>query len=200
MERPPRQPAGAAVLQPDKTEAIVAAAFTELADDGWQGLSMDRVAARAGVGKAALYRRWPSKDAMLLDLIEQVGEHELLPPDTGHVRDDLVLFIDGVLAAIARPDVARIVPDALAHTRRSPELAHAIATRFRAPRRRAVRTVLERAVKRGELPKDADLELGLDLISGPLVLQAVVAEAPPPADYATRLTDAALRALSGPTP
>ena len=57
----PRQPAGAAVLRSDKTEAIVAAFFAELGASGYEGLTMDRVAERASVGKAALYRRWPSK-------------------------------------------------------------------------------------------------------------------------------------------
>ena len=64
-----RQPAGAAVLRPEKTEAIIAAFFAELGEKGYAGLTMDRVAERAGVGKAALYRRWPSKQEMLIDLV-----------------------------------------------------------------------------------------------------------------------------------
>ena len=64
----PRKPAGAAVLRSDKTEAIVAAFFAELGASGYEGLTMDRVAERAGVGKAAVYRRWPSKHEMLVDL------------------------------------------------------------------------------------------------------------------------------------
>jgi AcrR family transcriptional regulator len=173
------------------------AAFAELAEVGWRGLRMERVAARAGVGKAALYRRWSSKDAMLLDLIEQVGARDVLPVDTGAVRDDLAALVRAALAALARPAVARIVVDVLAEAGRSPELAKAIARRFRDPRRRAVRTLLQRAVDRGELPADADLDLGLDLLAGPIMLSAAGAAGRRTADYPERLVDAVLRALRG---
>ena len=67
----PRKPAGAAVLQPDKTDAIVAAFYDVLTESGHDKLTMDRVAARAGVGKAALYRRWRSKEQMLTELVAE---------------------------------------------------------------------------------------------------------------------------------
>jgi AcrR family transcriptional regulator len=184
------------VLQADKTAAIGAAAFDELADAGWNALSMDRVAARAGVGKAALYRRWPSKDLMLLDLIEQAGAREVLAPDSGTLRDDLTTYIAQALTALTNPRTARIVVDVLAHTRRFPALADAIEHRFRTPRRQALRAVLQRGVARGELPGSSNLELGLDLIAGPLMLIAV-GVAPAPGDrYDHDLADAVLRALA----
>src|ERR1700758_1253837 len=92
--KPSRQPAGAAVLRPEKTKAIIAAFFTELADSGYQRLTMDRVAARAGVGKAALYRRWSSKQQMLIDLVDQLATAAVLPPDTGSLRGDLIAIAD----------------------------------------------------------------------------------------------------------
>jgi AcrR family transcriptional regulator len=194
---PSRPPAGAAVLQESTTAAIADAAFAELADSGWRGLTVDRVAARAGVGKAAVYRRWPSRDAMLLDLIEQVGARSVLPPDTGSLRADLEAFVTEALKALARPQVARIAADVLAEGRRSPPLARAIAQRFRDPRRRAMRTVLERGQRRGELPAGADLELGLDLLTGPIMLSVIGRAGRRPRDYAPRLVDAVLRALGG---
>lgn len=184
------------MLRPDKTEAIADAAFAELAAAGWAGLNMDRVAARAGVGKAALYRRWPSKDAMLLDLIAQAGAERVPAPDTGRLRNDLVAYVRAVRAALADPTVAAIVSEVLAHTRRSPELAEAIRRRFRDPRRRALRSVLQRAVDRGELPPAADVELGLDLIAGPLVLDAVGLGRRRTAADAEALVDAVLAALT----
>src|SRR4029077_6323039 len=78
-----RQPAGAAVLRPEKTEAIIAAFFAELGQNGYPGLTMDRVAERAGVGKAALYRRWPSKQHLLIDSVGRYATRAVLPPDTG---------------------------------------------------------------------------------------------------------------------
>src|SRR6516164_7950306 len=94
-----RPPAGAAVLQPDKTDAIVAAFYEELAEGGYDKLTMDRVAARAGVGKAALYRRWRSKEQMIAELVATLGGDEGTPaPDLGSLRDDLYAwFADAVV-------------------------------------------------------------------------------------------------------
>src|SRR6516165_7314933 len=99
-----RKPAGAAVLRPDKTDAIVAAFYDELADSGADGLTMDRIAARAGVGKAALYRRWPSKDRMLAELVAGLGGDGEPPTDHGNLREDLVAYL---------PDGAEVLRDPL---------------------------------------------------------------------------------------
>jgi AcrR family transcriptional regulator len=187
--------AGAAVLRPDKTAAIVTAAFEELAEAGYSGLTMDAVAARAGVGKAALYRRWPSRDAMLIELIEGVGQ-TTLPPDTGSLRSDLTSFIAAVIEALERPLVARIGLTLQAEAPRNPALAEALATRFREPRRAAGQAMLSRAVARGEVPADADLEIALDLIAGPLLLHGLLIDGRFEPDYATRLADAVLKHLS----
>jgi AcrR family transcriptional regulator len=183
-QRERRPVAGAAVLRPDKTAAIVTAAFEELAEAGYSGLTMDAVAARAGVGKAALYRRWPSRDAMLIDLIEGVGQ-TTLPPDTGSLRSDLTAFIAAVIEALERPLVARIGLT-----------LQALATRFREPRRAAGQAMLDRAVARGEVPADADLEMALDLIAGPLLLHGLLIDGRFESDYASRLADAVLKQLS----
>jgi AcrR family transcriptional regulator len=126
-DRTPGRPGGAAVLQPDKTEAIVAAVFEELAERGYQGLSMDRVAARAGVGKAALYRRWRSKQTMLVDVVARVGSEAALPPDTGSLRGDVLAFIEEVLVVLQHPVAGRVITDLAAEAQRSEELADALA-------------------------------------------------------------------------
>jgi AcrR family transcriptional regulator len=190
-----RRPAGAALLQPDKTESIVSAVFEELAEYGYRGLSMDRVAARAGVGKAALYRRWPSKQAMLVDVVARVGTQTALPPDTGSLRGDALAFIEDALAVLEHPIASKVIADLVAEAGRSAELAEALSARYRDPRRAAGAAMLRRAVERGELPPDVDEELALDLLAGPLYMRAVVAGDPPDATYAERLADAFLRAV-----
>ena len=132
-----RAPAGAAVLRPEKTDAIIAAFFRELGERGYRGLTMDRVAARAGVGKAALYRRWRSKDEMLVDLVSDLGSQAVLPPDLGSLREDLVSFIEDAVTAISHPVIRRVMPELVAEARNSPQLAQALAERFRSPRRAA---------------------------------------------------------------
>ena len=192
---PRRAPVGAAVLRPDKTEAIVNAAFLELANAGYRGLTMDAVAARAGVGKAALYRRWASKDAMLVDLIAGAAQ-TTLPPDTGSLRGDLVSFISAVIDALDHPLVGRIGLELQAEAPRNPALAEALTTRFREPRRAAGEAMLERAVTRGEISADADLEMALDLIAGPLFMRGLLIDEPIEAGYAERLATAVMKQLS----
>jgi AcrR family transcriptional regulator len=169
--------------------------FEELAERGYQGLSMDRVAARAGVGKAALYRRWRSKHAMLVDVVAQVATAAALPPDTGSLRGDVLAFVDDALAVLEHPIASRVISDLVAEARRSPELADALYSRYRDPRREAGEAMLRRAAERGELPPDVDAELALDLLAGPLYLRAVVAGGSIDATYPERLADAFLRAV-----
>jgi AcrR family transcriptional regulator len=156
---------------------------------------MDRVATRAGVGKAALYRRWPFKQAMLVDVVARVGTRIALPPDTGSLRGDVVAFIEDALAVLQHPIAGRMISDLIGETRRSPELADALFARYRDPRRAAGATMLRRAVERGELPPDVDVDLALDLFAGPLYLRALVAGEPLDAKYVERLADAFLRAV-----
>jgi AcrR family transcriptional regulator len=190
-----RRPAGAALLQPDKTEAIVAAVFEELAEDGYRGLSMDRVARRAGVGKAALYRRWPSKQAMIIDAVASVATRPGVPPDSGSLRGDVLAFIEDGLAAVQHPIGGRVIADLAAEAQRSPELAAELLARFRDPRREAGRAMLRRAIERGEVPPDVDVEVALHLVAGPVYLRAVFPGERLDATYPERLADAFLRAV-----
>lgn len=194
--RQSRKPAGAAVLQPAKTDAIVAAFYDELAESGHDGLTMDRVAARAGVGKAALYRRWRSKEQMLADLVAAVGgdAEPAPPPDLGSLRGDLVAYIADGAEMMADPLFQRIIPYVIGQARSSSDLVRGIGG-LPGPTREAARVMLRRAIDRGELAADTDIEIALDLITGPLVMRAVVMSAPLPPDYAERLAAAVLRAL-----
>lgn len=195
----PRQPAGAAILRPEKTEAIIAAFFAELGKSGYGGLTMDRVAERAGVGKAALYRRWPSKKEMLIDLVGQFATKAVLPPDTGTLRGDIRAIAHDAIAVLANPLVRSVIQSLVTEARRSPDLGAVLTERFINPRREAGAQMLRRAVDRGEVPPDSDLELAQDLIGGPLYLRGVILGEEFPPGYTQRLTDAVLRSL-GATP
>ena len=117
---------GRRCLRPEKTEAIVAAFFAELGEKGYAGLTMDRVAERAGVGKAALYRRWPSKQEMLIDLVGQYAIKAVLPPDTGSLRDDLLALANDAIAVLANPLIRSVVQSLVAEARRSPTLRQSL--------------------------------------------------------------------------
>jgi AcrR family transcriptional regulator len=191
----PRQPAGAAVLRPEKTAAIITAFFAELGKNGYEGLTMDRVAERAGVGKAAVYRRWPSKQEMLVDLVGQYATRAVVPPDTGSLAGDLHAIADDAIAVLANPLIPSVIQSLLAEARRSSDLATVLTERFIRPRREAGAQMLRRAVQRGEIGPDSDLELAQDLFGGPLYLRGVILGEEFPPGYAQRLTDSVLRSL-----
>ncbi|MDX3107273.1 TetR/AcrR family transcriptional regulator [Nonomuraea angiospora] len=192
-----RPPTGAAVLQPTVTKAIVEATLDELAEQGYARLSMEAVARRAGVGKSALYRRWRSKREMTISAIAEFSMERVVVPDTGSLRGDLRASLDSLLAWLTHPRFSRIMPDLVTEVARDPELAEVVEAMVGTPKRERGAVMLQRAIKRGELPPDTDLELALDLIAAPVYWRLVVRSVEPGAGYLDRLTDMILRALNG---
>jgi AcrR family transcriptional regulator len=191
-----RRPAGAAVLQESVTAAITSAMFDQLAEVGYARMSMDAVARRAGVGKAAVYRRWPSKQAMLVDLVEAATLRNLPEvPDTGSLAGDVRGFLDVIVEQAADPRTRRIALDVLVETTRTPELAAALQDVVAKPRRTAAATVLARSIGRGELPAGLDRELGLDLLISPLIMRLFVAADQVDDAYLARLTKVVVTGL-----
>lgn len=191
-----RRPAGAAVFQESVTAAITGAMFDQLAETGYARMSMDAVARRAGVGKAAVYRRWPSKQAMLVDLVGGVMRRNLpRVPDTGSLAGDVRGFLDVIIAQTADPRVRRIALDVLVETTRTAELAAALRDLAVEPRRTAAAEVLTRAIDRGELSADLDRELGLDLLISPVLTRLFATADRVDEDYLARLTRATVSGL-----
>jgi AcrR family transcriptional regulator len=190
-----RKPAGAAVLQPDKTDAIVAAFYDVLTESGHDKLTMDRVAARAGVGKAALYRRWRSKEQMLTELVAALGDEEGRPaPDLGSLRDDLYALLADTIDVGNDPLIQQVMAYVIAMARSSPELVQAM-RRVPGPSRETGQVILQRAIDRGELAPGTDLQIALDIITGPMWMRVILAGETLDPDYARRLTATVLRAL-----
>ncbi len=191
-----RRPAGAAVLQENVTSAIAAAAFAELAETGYARMSMEAVARRAGVGKAALYRRWDSKDAMLIDLVGRViREYALIEADTGSLRGDVEAYLRATAVQLGGPLVSRIAPDFLGESPRNPALSAAMRQAIATPRREHADAMLRRAADRGELPADLDHDLALDLLIAPLGFRLLVLRGTADDGYLRRLADATVAAL-----
>jgi AcrR family transcriptional regulator len=178
---------------PEADRAIRAATMELLAEAGFGGLSMDGVAARAGVGKPTIYRRYPSKVALVCDVIRAVAEEEGPVPDTGSVRDDLVAVLARTCEALGQGPAGRIAAGLVAEMVRNAELAEAWRATAVAARRRTVLGILERGVARGELRPDADLPLVLDLIMGPVFFRLLVTGEPITADLAGPIVDAVLQ-------
>ncbi|MEW2161793.1 TetR/AcrR family transcriptional regulator [Streptomyces sp. NPDC007084] len=194
-----RAPAGAAVLREDVTEAIRAAVFEELAAVGYARMSIEGIARRAGVGKTAVYRRWRSKRHLVLDLVSAIAVQGLPAPDTGSLEGDLRLLYEVTSRALRHPVAGQIIPDLQAEAARNPEIAEALQKALREGQQSVASGIVAAATARGEVREGADLDLALDLMSGPLYWRAVVARAPklPKGYLATlaRTTAAALKAL-----
>ena len=184
------------VLQSEVTDAIQTAFFEELAEVGYGRLSIDAVAKRAGVGKAAIYRRWRSKLDITVALASAVAVAAIDVPDTGSLRGDIRQYLSNASDALTHPLAQHIVPDLLAEATRNPALADALLDNVRIPRRAKGAILFRRAMERGELPADSDLEMCMDILAGPLYWRLAVVRTPTSDDYLDRLTDMVMAALT----
>lgn len=170
----PRRAVGAAVHRPEVTAALTRAMTAEWARVGYAALSLEAVARRAGVGKAALYRRWPSKLAMVSESLSALSLVATPLPDRGSLHADLAFALQELRRLLRHPTVRRILPDLHAEMPRSPDLARLVRERVQAPRRAVLSEMVARAVIRRELPTDCDIGLAADTVVAMLYWRLVV--------------------------
>ncbi|MFF7589589.1 TetR/AcrR family transcriptional regulator [Kitasatospora purpeofusca] len=169
------------------------AAGTSLAE-----LTIEGIATAAGVGKATIYRRWPNKEALLIDMVSRLEEP--LPGTTGSIRGDLVAMVEYMrLRGLAKRS-RWVLKAALGQMHSWPELHAAYRERVIAPRREAARQVIRRGVAGGELRADLDEELLGDLLIGPILARSVLWDDSDLDDpqLAERMVDALLDGVAGP--
>jgi AcrR family transcriptional regulator len=191
-----RVPAGAAVLREDLTDAIHSAVLEELGAQGYGRLSIEGVARRAGVGKTTIYRRWDSKLQMVIDVVSAIAVQGMAPPDTGTLRGDLRAMLGAAALALRHPLALQVIPDLLAEAARNPEIAVTLETALRDTQLGFSSAVLKRAVERGELPENTDVQLALDLAIGPLYWRLAVVRSKLPKGYLDDLADRVATALT----
>lgn len=173
--------------------AILSATMDLLADQGYEGLTMEAIAERAGVGKATVYRRWKEKEAVVAAAVEG-AVRRITVPDTGALRTDLLHLMRRAVS-LYRGQAGRIVPGLVSAMARSDALARSVREGFLATRRSALRDVLRRGIERGELRGDIDLELALDFLGGPLFYRLLVTGGALDDDLATGVVDVMLRGM-----
>jgi AcrR family transcriptional regulator len=150
-------------------QAIIGAALEELLEHGFAGLSMERVAAHAGVGKATIYRRWRSKSELVAELLNSMRTHQEAP-DEGSLLADIRVLSERQLALVrAQPRFPRLAPRLLAESASDAELHAIVRASLIDPLRGILAVLIKRAMKRGEIRRDLDLENVIDLIHGPIV-------------------------------
>jgi AcrR family transcriptional regulator len=155
--------------------AILDATLTLLDEGGYGPLTIEAVAARAGVGKTTIYRRWPSKLELV---IEAVGEMRPALPveDTGSVLGDFMAFRRGQINRTASGPLPRIAPRLIAESVGDDELHSAFQRELINPLREAIGEVLRRGVERGELRGDLDLALATDVVHGTVVYRILMSQ------------------------
>jgi AcrR family transcriptional regulator len=170
---------GPAVIGPksrrsERAHAAILTATTELlAEVGYGALTIEGVAARAGVGKATVYRWWPSKGALVIEAVS-LALPMPAPIDTGDLRDDLTAVVRRVVDTLTRVPEGAVIPALAADVMSDPQLAEQFRSQLLRPRRSAVVEVLLRAVDRGELPTDVDTDVLLDIYSGAVFYRVLV--------------------------
>lgn len=175
-------------------EAILDATLALLGEVGFSGLTIDGIAARAGVGKATIYRHWPGKAHLVVDAFR--SRIPALPvPDTGTLRGDLVAVVGFMVEGLSRSPLSRILPALVEAAESDPELERLFKV-FGEERRTLIRQVLERAAARGELRPDLDLEVVLDCVVGPVFARRLLVRKPFTPRYGEQVIDLLIPAIS----
>jgi len=179
-----------------RDEAILKAAREILLADDYQSLTIEAVAARAGVGRPTIYRRWPSKPARVVAALVESSRLAIPEVDTGSLRGDLLAVQRHQIVLMNAPMTRRVTAGLIADLATDPELAERYITEYLVPRRDAIWKVLVRGVERGELDPAVDLAFVYDLLIGPLFMRAVVWGQALSRDAAEATTDVVLAAFA----
>jgi AcrR family transcriptional regulator len=186
-ERPRGRPRSAIA---DK--AILDAAVDLFAERGFEGFSVEDVADRAGVSKATVYRRYPSKVDLVVEAGSCLATDEITFPDTGNLRDDVRGLARSLVNAFKNTRAGKMMPVMTFERRRYPEL-DAGYRRFLADRKARTREVLRRGIDRGELPPDTDVAVMSSMLVGPIFHRLMITQEPMNEAFVDALVDALLR-------
>ena len=177
-------------------KAVLAAAAELLLDRGLPGVSMDAVAERAGVSKATIYRWWPTKETLALDML--YNEWTKVTPQTyesGSLRLDLLALLGAWSRLASGRPYGRVVAALLMEGQTDPAFSAEYQRRMVEPRRDQARAIFGHAIERGEVPADTNIEVAIDLIYGPLYHRLLHGHAPLDDQFVDDLVDMALRGI-----
>jgi AcrR family transcriptional regulator len=167
--------------------AVLHAADDLLAERGFAGLTIEGIAARAGVAKQTIYRWWPSKVEVLLDTLIEDSQQELTVPDTGSAITDARQYLRRLAAFITDDPAGKVLLALIGEAQHDAAMASVFHTLYLDPQRRAERAMLARGVASGELPPDLDVDRALDALLGPVFYRALVTGGPISATFTDQL-------------
>ena len=172
--------------------AILTAAVELLAERGLAAMSIEEVAARAGVGKTTIYRRWPSKGLLALDAFVASFREEQPLPDTGTLRGDLLAALHAWVRAVTQTPMGSMLTGLIAEAQHDAELRGAWRDRVLEPLRTQHRIMLDRAIARGEIAPGVDREVVLDLFFGAAEHRLLLGHLPMSDDFIADVVDVIL--------
>lgn len=173
--------------------AILDAALALLGEGGSEALTVEAVAARAGVARTTVYRRWQGADDLLAAAVDDVVARLMPPANSGETRADLVAIVAATVRALTNAKYGRVVRVLLSELARSAESVSQFRRRLVDTRRKELREVLARGAARGELRADIDVDTAADLLLGPVYYRVVLAGRRADPGFAERVVDAFLR-------
>jgi AcrR family transcriptional regulator len=181
---------------PALDERILEQVVALLGSRGYAGLTLDELAARSGVAKTTVLRRWPSKAAVAAAGVERLALQSVAVPDSGTLHGDLHALLNGAVDTFVRGR-GQFVPRLLREAGHHPEITDLLDAVLHT-RRQAYRRVLARAVARGELDPTTDQELLIDMLIGPLWTRLLITRDPVTGEYVDANVRAVLTAFSVP--
>ena len=182
-------------------ERIIRAAARILSREGYARLTMERVAAESRVAKTTLYRHWPTKAALCMELYLEVAGNELSDPDTGDVGSDLKHVANAVVRLQTKTVAGPALIGLIAEAQVNPDSRPAFLAEFAERRREVTRLILNRAIERGELRADTDIDLVIDALGGAVTFRLVQGHAPLTREFADALVTLVLNGCKqGPDP
>jgi len=180
-------------------QAILDATLALVAEVGFEAMSMEGIAARAGVGKTTIYRRWASKEDVVVDAVRRV--HAEAPiVDTGSLRDDLLALARSAQQGSPQAALEGLLPRFLGEAATNPALFAAYQDAIIAPRVGRFTALIEHAQARGEIRTDLDAGVVVDLLTGALISRLLITGrlAPPPLDFIEQVIDTLWRGIVAP--
>ena len=180
-------------------KAVLAAAADLLLERGLSAVSMDAVAERAGVSKATIYRWWPTKETLALDML--FNEWSAVTPqqyESGSLRIDLLALLRAWSRLASGRPYGRVVAALLMEGQTDPSFSAEYQRRMVKPRRDQARAIFADAIERGEIPAETKVEVAIDLIYGPLYHRLLHGHAPLDDQFVDDIVDMTLRGIQSP--
>lgn len=176
-------------------KAILTASYELLLENGFNAVTVEGIAERAGVSKATIYKWWSNKAVVVLDGFFAATESLLQVPDTGSTSEDLFIQVNS-LATFITSSKGNVIKELIAEGQFDKNIAEEYRIRYFNPRRLISRNIIERGILRGELKKDLDVELCIDLIFAPLFYRLLITGEKVDSAFVKSLISYALMGLS----